>query len=118
MWSDVVLDHVSNPRNAGPLETATHRGVAGVPGDGPYMILWLEVVDGQIVRATYDTYGCPAAVACGSMTAQVITGRRLDQALKLTARDLVLLLKGLPEGKGHCPELAIQALTIALQGEQ
>jgi len=114
MFSAIVNDHVYNPRNVGPLETATHEGVAGVPGDGPYMVLQFEVGAGKIVRAAYQTYGCPGAIACGSMTAQVLTGRTIEQALRLEEKDLVLLLGGLPEGKEHCPQLAIQALRKAL----
>lgn len=117
MFSAIVLDHFHNPRNVGPLETATHQGVAGVPGDGPYMLFWLEIEDNSIVRAAYGTYGCPAAVASGSMVAALITGRSPEQASLLTREDLIRLLGGLPEGKEHCPQLAIQALTSALRGD-
>src|SRR5579871_3971983 len=113
MFSAIVNDHVYNPRNVGPLETATHEGVAGVPGDGPYGPA-IRGGGGKIVRAAYQTYGCPGAIACGSMTAQVLTGRTIEQALRLEEKDLVLLLGGLPEGKEHCPQLAIQALRKAL----
>jgi nitrogen fixation NifU-like protein len=91
--------------------------VAGIPGDGPYMLLWFEVVQGVIVRASYDTYGCPAAVACGSMTAEVLIGRTPEQALLLQPHDLILLLCGIPEGRAHCPQLAIEALKNAFREE-
>jgi nitrogen fixation NifU-like protein len=113
MFSAIVQDHVANPRNVGPLETATHEGVAGVVGDGPYMVLWFEVEDGQIRRAAYKTYGCPSAVACGSITAQALTGRTVEQALRLTAQDILRLLGGLPEGREHCAVLAQEAVAKA-----
>ena len=118
MFSAIVLEHFNSPRHVGPLETATHHGVAGIPGDGPYMLLWFEVADRRIRTAAYQTYGCPAAVACGSIAAQVLTGRTVDQALSLTARDIDLLLQGLPDGKAHCPLLAIKAIRNAFHDEE
>jgi NifU-like protein involved in Fe-S cluster formation len=79
------------------------------------MILWFQVEDGTIRRAAYRTYGCPSATACGSMTAEVLTGRRVKQALQLEAADLIRLLRGLPEGKEHCATLAVQALAQAFR---
>ena len=55
MFSATVQEHTYQPRNVGELPSATHHGVAGVPGDGPYMLLWFEVVGDTIVKATYDT---------------------------------------------------------------
>ena len=115
MFSPIVLDHVNCPRHLGPLETATHTGAAGTPGDGPYLILWFVVEEGVIQQSAYQTYGCPAAIASGSLTATVLIGRTVEQALRLTASDLMLLLGGLPEGKEHCAQLAITALTRALK---
>src|SRR5579871_3595704 len=113
MYSDTVRDHAANPRNPGPLPTATHTGVAGVPGDGPYMILWLEVAGERIVRAAFQTYGCPAAIASGSLTTVIATGRTVQTLRALTAQDLMRLLGGLPEGREECAHLAITALSRA-----
>ena len=114
MFSSTVLDHVANPRNTGPLESATHRGVAGVPGEGPYMILEFEVRSEKIARAAYQTYGCPGAMGCGSMMAGLAIGRTVDQILSVTPQDLIKLLGGLPEGKEHCAQLAVDAAQGAL----
>lgn len=114
MFSAAVLDHFYNPRNVGPLEDATHFGVAGSPGDGPYMQFWL-LVEGDLIRqAAYATYGCPAAVACGSVLASVLRNRTLEEAREITAGDVVLLLGGLPDGKEHCSTLTVAALGKAL----
>jgi nitrogen fixation NifU-like protein len=115
MYNAIVQDHVYNPRHVGPLETATHQGLAGIPGDGPYMRLWFEVREGRILDAAYATYGCPAAVASGSVAAEVLIGRTVEQALLLTAADILLLLRGLPEGKEHCAQLTAEALQNALK---
>ncbi len=117
MYSAIAHDHFANPRNAGTLENPTHEGTAGVPGDGPYMVLRFEVVDGVIVRAGFRTFGCPAAIACASMATEVAKGRSIETVLKMTADDLSHLLGGLPEGKGHCPRLAVEALRKAFEGE-
>ncbi|MCW3051182.1 MAG: iscU [Chthonomonadales bacterium] len=113
MFSALAIEHIAVPRNIGPLEGATHQGVAGVPGDGPYMILWFQVEDGQIQKAAYATYGCPAAVASGSITATLLTGRTVEQALSLTAEMIIRILQGLPEGKEDCAQLAAAALQNA-----
>jgi nitrogen fixation NifU-like protein len=118
MYSLQVLDHFHQPRNVGPLEAATHQATVGVPGDGPYLILWFRVEQGTIVQAAYQTYGCPAAVASGSLLAELAVGRSPKTLLSLTPREVMLLLGGLPEGKEACAERAIQALHGALQGTQ
>ena len=82
------------------------------------MILELEVREGVIQRAAFQTYGCPAAIACGSMTTMLIQGRPLDSALNLEAKDLVRLLGGLPEGKEHCAPLAVKAIREAILSGQ
>ncbi len=115
MFSDAVMDRVVDPRYEGPLESFTHHGVAGAPGDGPYLELWLDIEGGAIRRAAYRTYSCPAAVACGSMVAQLATGRSVEAMGRLTEADIDLLLGGLPAGKEHCPRLAIAALGKALR---
>ena len=114
MFTPAVLDHVVNPRNVGPLEGATHAGVAGVPGDGPYVEMWLEVEDGHVRRAAYRTFGCPACIACASLTAQLATGRALETLTRLEPADLVTLLGGIPPAKSYCPTLAVEALHKAL----
>jgi nitrogen fixation NifU-like protein len=118
LFTESVLDHTLNPRNVGPLEGATHEGASGVPGDGPYVLLWFKV-DGEAIQdAAYKTYGCPAAIACSSLVAQLAKGRTVSQVLSIDEHDLITLLGGLPEGKEYCPGLAITAIHDALEGEK
>lgn len=117
MFSPAVLDHFYNPRNTGAVEGATHYGQFGIPGDGPYVQIWLKVEGGVIARAGYETYGCPASVGCASALAEILTGKTLETARKVDAKDLALLLGGLPEGKGHCADGVIVALHAALEDE-
>lgn len=120
MFSALAIEHIAVPRNVGPLEGATHKGVAGTPGDGPHMILWFQVENGCIRKATYATYPCPAAVASGSITATLLTGRTIEQALRLTAEAVICVLQGLPEGKEECAHLAANAVqaAFAARGEE
>lgn len=114
MLSAVAVEHLQSPRNVGPLPDATGRGTVGEPGEGPFTSIWLSVVDRRIARAAYKTHGCPSSVAAASMTAQLVTGRSLEEAALLTRDDLILVLGGLPEGKGHFADFAISALNAAL----
>ena len=117
MFSPAVLERFYNPRNSGPLLSATHHGMGGLRGEGPYLELWLEIEGEKIVRASYETYGCPAAVACGSVLCEVLPGKSTKLALSIDSKDLEALLGGLPDGRGHCSALSIEALRSALEGE-
>src|SRR5436190_16644332 len=117
MFSSIVMDHVTRPRNCGPLEGATHKGVAGSPGDGPYMVLEFTVDGERISRAAYMTFGCPAAMASGSMIAELAVGRSICLINSVTPQDLLRLLGGLPEGKEACCELAVRAVRAAFAQE-
>ena len=114
MYSALVSEHFHQPRRVGPLIGATHTGTAGTPGDGPYVVLWLRVEEETIVQAAYQTFGCPAAIASASMAAELVEGREISEVLQIDEAQLDRALCGLPEGKEHCPRLAIQALVAAL----
>jgi nitrogen fixation NifU-like protein len=112
--SPLAAEYAQRANNRGPLESSTHVGRYGSEGGGPYMILWLEIKDEVIRAVAYQTYGCPAAMACGSITCALVKGRDVDEAMRLTAEDLIYVLGGLPEGKGECAKYAIVALRDAL----
>lgn len=116
MYSDIVHEHFHQPRRVGPLTGATHRGTAGVVGEGPYLVLWLRMdQNNKVAAAAYQTFGCPAAIASGSILAELIEGKNPAEALLVSEESIVESLGGLPEGKDHCPRLAIQALKTALK---
>lgn len=115
MLSPVAADHVQRPRNQGPLENATHYGVSGSPGDGPYVEIWLDVQGGTIARAGYRTPGCPSSTAAASMTCQLAIGKATDWPSQLTSNDLMMILGGLPEGKGDYARMAVEALQHACE---
>ena len=114
MYSAVASEHFHAPRRVGPLEGATHTGTAGTPGEGPYVVLWLQVEGEKVLGAAYKTFGCPASIASASMVAELVEGLDVSEALAINEATLTQALGGLPEGKDHCPRLAIEALRRAL----
>ena len=114
-YTPQMLDHFNNPRNAGELKDPTAVGSDGKPGQGNYMIVHIRVDSGRISKTAFQTYGCPGAIACGSAVTELAKGRRLKEALGITRDDIDGFLGGLPLGKGHCADLAAQALQEALR---
>jgi nitrogen fixation NifU-like protein len=96
------------------MENADLTGHAGVPGRGPFMILFLRVEGGRITAAKYHTVGCGPTIACGSMLTELIAGRTIAECRELTCDRLVEALNGVPPDKLHSAALAIAALQDAL----
>jgi NifU-like protein involved in Fe-S cluster formation len=111
MYSERLMAVFNAATHRGELPEATHRGVGGTPGCGPYITLLFRVEDGVVKQARFDTYGCPTAIACAEIVCTMSEGQALAQLPAVTPEDLSLLLGGVPRGKEHCPALAVQALT-------
>ena len=114
MISELALEQVRNGRYVGPLDGATHYGVVGSPGDGPWIEIWLEIRGDLIEQAAYRTHGCPSSQASAAMVCRLSGGRLKTDISLMTSSDLMLVLGGLPEGKGHFADMAVQALHRAL----
>ena len=114
LYSEKVLDHFSNPRNVGEIENADGVGEVGNAICGDIMKLYIIVDDGIISDVKFKTFGCGAAVATSSMATELIKGKSIDDALKLTNKAVVEALDGLPAVKLHCSVLAEQAIKSAL----
>ena len=114
-YSDIVIDHFQHPRNAGVLENANAVGEDRNPVCGDHMKLMLRIEDNTIVQATFQTRGCPAAIATSSMSTVVLTDMTTDDAAKLKRQDFVDAVGGLPKAKIHCSVLAAAALKRALE---
>ena len=113
-YSEIVIDHFRQPRNAGVLEDANAVGEDRNPVCGDHMKLMLRIADGAIAEARFQTRGCPAAIATSSMATVVLTDMRVDAAAQLTRQDFVDAVGGLPKAKIHCSVLAAAALKKAL----
>ena len=114
LYSDKVMDHFANPRNVGEIEDADGIGEVGNAKCGDIMKMYIKVDNGVISDVKFKTFGCGAAVATSSIATEMIMGKTIDEALKLTNKAVVEALEGLPPQKLHCSVLAEQALKSAI----
>ncbi len=114
-YSKKVLDHFTNPRNVGVLDNPDGVGVVGNPVCGDLMEIQIKVKDDVITDIRFRTFGCGAAIATSSMITEMAKGMRIDEALKLTRKDVAEELEGLPPIKMHCSNLAADALHAAIK---
>ncbi|MDD6021748.1 MAG: Fe-S cluster assembly scaffold protein NifU [Acutalibacteraceae bacterium] len=113
-YSEKVMEHFSHPHNVGKIEDANGVGEIGNAKCGDIMKMYLKIEDGIIVDAKFNTYGCASAIATSSMATDMIKGKPVSEALKLTNKAVVEALDGLPAVKIHCSVLAEQAIKAAL----
>ena len=114
MYSAKVMDHFSNPRNVGEIEGANAIGQVGNAKCGDIMKMYLMIEDGVVKDAKFKTFGCGAAVATSSMATELVKGKTLDEALKVTNTAVAEALDGLPPIKMHCSNLAEEAIRAAI----
>lgn len=114
LYSEKVMDHFSNPRNVGEIEDADGVGEVGNAKCGDIMKMYIKVKDNIITDVKFKTFGCGAAVATSSIATEMIKGKTIDEALKLTNKAVVEALEGLPPAKLHCSVLAEQAMKAAI----
>jgi len=115
MYNDKVIEEFSNPQNVGEIPDANGVGMVGSEACGDIMKLFIKVENGVIVDAKFKTFGCGAAIASSSVATQMIKGKTVDEALKITNKMVIEKLGGLPPVKIHCSVLAEEALKAALE---
>lgn len=114
VYSEKVMEHFANPRNVGELSDANGVGEVGNAKCGDIMKMYLKIENNVIADVRFKTFGCGAAVATSSIATEMIKGKPLEEALKLTNRAVVEALDGLPPVKLHCSVLAEQAVKAAI----
>ena len=114
-YSEEVMDHFMNPRNVGEIEDASGVGEVGNPSCGDVMRFYLKIENGIIEDAKFKTFGCGAAIATSSMATEMVKGKSLEEAVKVTNSVVADALGGLPAVKMHCSVLAEEALEEALK---
>lgn len=115
MYTDIVMDHLTNPRNMGEIENADGVGQIGNPVCGDIMRITIRVKDGVLEDIKFKTFGCGAAIATSSIVTQMMHGKTIKDALALTNKHVAEELGGLPVNKLHCSNLAADALHLAIK---
>ena len=113
-YSEKVMDHFANPRNVGEIEDADGIGEVGNAKCGDIMKMYIKVDNDVITDVKFKTFGCGAAIATSSMATELIKGKSINDALKLTNKAVMEALDGLPPVKVHCSLLAEEAIHAAL----
>lgn len=114
MYTEIVMDHFMNPRNVGEIENADGIGEVGNVKCGDIMRIYIKVNSEIIEDIKFKTFGCGSAIAASSMATVLIKGLTIEEALRVTNKQVVEALGGLPAVKVHCSVLAEQALKAAI----
>jgi len=115
-YSEKVMDHFTNPRNVGELEDPDGIGKVGNPICGDLMHLFIKVdEEGKIAECTFRTFGCVAAIATGSMFTELVRGKTLEEAERISSDMVAEALEGLPSKKMHCSNMGADALKAAIE---
>ena len=114
LYSETVMDHFTNPRNVGEIKDPDGVGEVGNAKCGDIMKMYLKIENDVIVDVKFETFGCGSAIASSSMATEMIKGKTVEQALKVTNRQVVDALGGLPAHKLHCSVLAEESIKAAI----
>jgi nitrogen fixation NifU-like protein len=115
MYSERVMDHFNNPRNMGEVENYNAKGTVGNAKCGDIMQITMKIEDETIQDVKFKTFGCGAAVATSSIATEMVMGKPVEEALRLTNSAVVEALEGLPPVKIHCSVLAEEAIKAAIE---
>lgn len=115
MYSKTVMDHFKNPRNVGVIEDADGVGEVGNPLCGDMMSIYLKIGDEYIKDIKFQTFGCGAAIAVSSMLTEIAKGKSIEEAKRISNKDVAKALEGLPNNKLHCSNLGADALHMAIK---
>lgn len=113
-YNEKVMQHFINPQNVGEIKDADGVGEVGNPVCGDMMTFYIKVKDNKLEDVKFKTFGCGAAIAVSSMVSQIAKGKTIEEALKITNKDVADELGGLPKNKLHCSNLGADALHAAI----
>ena len=115
MYSELVMQHFTDPQNVGVIEDADGVGKVGNPMCGDVMEMFIKVEDDRIADVKFRTFGCGAAIATSSIATEMIKGKSIDEAVHLSNKAVAEALGGLPAQKMHCSNLAAEAVHSAIE---
>ena len=115
-YSLKILELFRNPKNLGKMEDATVSAVAGSPACGDMIAFYLKISEYETIeKASFESYGCAANIATASITTELVKGKRLEDAWKLSWKEVADAVGGLPTVKFHCGILSVGALRRAIR---
>lgn len=114
-YSDLVVEHFQNPRNAGEMDAPDGEATKSNPVCGDRMRVMIRVKDDIIEEVRWQTRGCPPAIATSSVASEMVVGWPLARVEALTREEIAGAVGGLPKDKVHCSVLAADALRAAIQ---
>lgn len=116
-YSEIVLEHFRNPRNVGVIEDPDAMAIEGSPACGDQIVVYLKVDKDtrEITDIKFQSFGCASNIATGSMLTEMVKGKTIDEAIKITWKDVAEALGGLPPIKMHCSVLAVDGLKSAIK---
>lgn len=115
-YSEKVMDRFTNPSNMGEIKDADGIGKVGDPKCGDIMWIYIKVNDDEIITdCKFKTFGCVSAIATSDMVADLVKGKNIDEALKVTNKEVAEALDGLPDVKMHCSVLAEEGIEEAIK---
>ena len=114
-YTEKVMEHFMNPHNVGVIENPSGYGKVGNPSCGDIMEIFIKVEDNIITDVKFRTFGCASAIATSSISTEMIIGKDIHEALKITNKVVAEALDGLPPVKMHCSVLAEEAVKAAIE---
>ena len=115
MYSEKVLAHYANPRNAGSVEEPSGKAVVRSPVDSDTVLFTLRIENDVIQDVKFKCMGCAVAIACSSMATEMVMGKPVEEAYRIKEQDVAAALGGIPEYKMRCSNLAPQAIRKAIE---
>ncbi|OIN90069.1 Fe-S cluster assembly scaffold protein NifU [Candidatus Berkelbacteria bacterium CG_4_9_14_0_2_um_filter_42_30] len=115
LYSDKIMEHFRNPKNLGEIEDADGVGTVGNPNCGDVMKMYIKIKNDKIADIKFQTLGCGAAIASSSIATELVKGKSLDEALKLSSREIAEQMGKFPPAKYHCSVLAEEGIKKAIE---
>ena len=114
-YTELVIEHFTNPRNVGEMEAADGEVVLGDPECGDQMKISIKICDNRITDIKFKSNGCAGAIAASSMMTELAKGMTIEEALQLTDDDVIIALGGVPENKKNCSLMGVTGLRGAIE---
>jgi nitrogen fixation NifU-like protein len=114
LYSEQIREHFANPRNVGSLENPSGKAIVRSPVDSDTVLITLRIEDDVIQDVKFKCMGCAVAIACSSIATEMVLGKRVAEAYKITKQSVAESLGGIPEYKMLCSNLAPDAIRMAI----